>query len=117
MPIDAVGDLETLNAAIEEPGPERVVAARDELRLVQEALDQLPKRCREAVYLKQVEGLTRREVAQRMNVAEETVKGRNISLRACMRLRIFCAENRQPCGGGHDKFARGRCALACGCVA
>lgn len=74
VPIDAVGDLETLNAAIEEPGPERVVAARDELRLVQDALDQLPKRCREAVYLKQVEGLTRREIAQRMNVGEETVK-------------------------------------------
>jgi RNA polymerase sigma-70 factor (ECF subfamily) len=74
VPIDAVGDLETLNAAIDEPGPERIVAARDELRLVKEALDRLPKRCREAVYLKQVEGLSRREIALRMNVGEETVK-------------------------------------------
>ena len=74
VPIDAVGDLEMLNAAIDEPGPERIVVARDELRLVQEALDRLPKRCREAVYLKQVEGLSRREISLRMNVGEETVK-------------------------------------------
>jgi RNA polymerase sigma-70 factor (ECF subfamily) len=74
VPIEAVGDVDVLNAAIDEPGPERVVAARDELRVLQEALDQLPKRCREAVYLKQVEGLSRREIALRMGVGEETVK-------------------------------------------
>jgi RNA polymerase sigma-70 factor (ECF subfamily) len=74
VPIEAVGDVDTLNAAIDEPGPERVVAARDELRVLQEALDQLPKRCREAVILKQIEGLSRREIALRMGVGEETVK-------------------------------------------
>jgi RNA polymerase sigma-70 factor (ECF subfamily) len=74
VPIEAVGDVETLNAAIDEPGPERIVAARDELRVLQEALDKLPKRCREAVFLKQVEGLSRREIALRMGVGEETVK-------------------------------------------
>lgn len=74
VPIDAVADLDALSAAIDEPDPERVVAARDELRLVQAALDHLPNRCREAVFLKQVEGLSRREIAARMNVGEETVK-------------------------------------------
>ncbi len=74
VPIEAVGDVDALNAIIDEPGPERIVAARDELRVLQAALDRLPQRSREAVYLRQVEGLSRREIAARMGVGEETVK-------------------------------------------
>jgi RNA polymerase sigma-70 factor (ECF subfamily) len=74
VPIEAVADLDALNMAADEPGPERITLARDELRRVQAALDRLPPRRRQAVYLRQVEGLSRREIAQRMNIGEETVK-------------------------------------------
>ncbi len=74
VPIEAVADLDALNMAADDPGPERITLARDELRRVQAALDRLPPRRRQAVYLRQVEGLTRREIAQRMNIGEETVK-------------------------------------------
>ncbi|HTO39648.1 MAG TPA: RNA polymerase sigma factor [Rhizomicrobium sp.] len=74
VPIEAVADLDALNMAADDPGPERTALARDELRRVQAALDRLPPRRRQAVYLKQVEGLTRREIATRMGVGEETVK-------------------------------------------
>jgi RNA polymerase sigma-70 factor (ECF subfamily) len=40
---------------------------------LQLGIEQLPPRCREAVVLKRVEGLSRREIAQRMNIAEQTV--------------------------------------------
>ena len=74
VPIEAVADLGALGVAIEEPWPDRIAIARDELRRLQSALDKLPRRCREAVVLRQVNGLSRREIALRMGIGEETVK-------------------------------------------
>ena len=74
IPIEAVSDLDALNVAMDAPGPERSAMARDELRRVQAALDYLPPRCRQAVVLRQVEGLSRKEIANRMGIGEETVK-------------------------------------------
>jgi len=74
IPIEAVSDLDALNVEMDAPGPERSAMARDELRRVQAALDYLPPRCRQAVVLRQVEGLSRKEIANRMGIGEETVK-------------------------------------------
>lgn len=74
VPIDAVEDLDAVEALWEEPDAERVVIAREELRALQRALDKLPARCREAVVMRKIEGLSRREIATRMGVTEDTVK-------------------------------------------
>jgi RNA polymerase sigma-70 factor (ECF subfamily) len=74
VPFEAVSDFDALGAAIETPGPENGVIARDELRRLQGAVDRLPPRAREAFVMQQVEGLSRREIAQRMGVSEKTVK-------------------------------------------
>jgi RNA polymerase sigma-70 factor (ECF subfamily) len=74
VPFEAVSDFDALGAAIETPGPENSVIARDELRRLQGAVDRLPPRAREAFVMQQVEGLSRREIAQRMGVSEKTVK-------------------------------------------
>jgi RNA polymerase sigma factor (sigma-70 family) len=71
--IESVADVEMLNVSGDEPGPERNVMAREELARLQEALDELPKRCREAVVLRKIEGLARHEIALRMGIAEQTV--------------------------------------------
>lgn len=71
--IEVMGDLEALNLVADEPQPDRAVNAREELRRLQLALDRLPPRCREAVVLKKIEGLSRREIAQRMAISEDTV--------------------------------------------
>ncbi|HTO42081.1 MAG TPA: RNA polymerase sigma factor [Rhizomicrobium sp.] len=71
--IEAVADLEALNIAKDEPGADRWVIAREELRLLQAALDRLPRRCRQAVTLRKIEGLSHREIAQRMGISEKTV--------------------------------------------
>lgn len=73
IPIDAVSDLEALNVATDVPGPDRNVLARDELRRVRTALDDLPPRAREVVILRRIEGLSRREIALRMGITEKTV--------------------------------------------
>lgn len=73
IPIEAAADLEALDIALDTPGPERAVIARDELRRVQAALDRLSPRCRQAVVLARIEELSRSEIARRMGVAEITV--------------------------------------------
>jgi RNA polymerase sigma factor (sigma-70 family) len=73
IPFEIVTDLEALGVASEQAGPERAIMARDALRRLQAALDRLPPRCREAVVLRKIEGLSRREIAARMGVAEFTV--------------------------------------------
>ena len=71
--IETVEDLEALSAAIDMPGPEQNVIAREELRRLQMALDRLPPRTREAIVLRKVEGLSWSEIAQRMSITEGTV--------------------------------------------
>jgi len=73
IPIDAVFDLEALNVATDVPGPDRNVMARDELRRLHVALDELPPRSREVVVLRRIIGLSREEIATRMNISEATV--------------------------------------------
>lgn len=72
--IESVSDPDAVDAATEEPGPDRNAIARDELRRLEAALDRLPPRAREAMVMQKVEGLSRREIAVRMGVTEKTVK-------------------------------------------
>jgi RNA polymerase sigma-70 factor (ECF subfamily) len=71
--IEAVPDLDAFEIASDTPGPDRSALARSELRRVQSAVDNLPPRCREALVLGRIEGLSGREIAQRMGVTEQTV--------------------------------------------
>jgi|SRR6185437_9985859 len=73
VPIEAAADLDALEIEAEEPGPDRAVMARDELRRLQAALGRLPARAREAFTLGRIDGLTRPEIAQRMGISEISV--------------------------------------------
>lgn len=73
VPIEVIADVDALGAAMDTPNADQTVIARDELRRLQDALDQLPPRCREAVVLAHVEGLAGHEIAQRMNISRATV--------------------------------------------
>ncbi|HTO42184.1 MAG TPA: RNA polymerase sigma factor [Rhizomicrobium sp.] len=73
VPIEAVADVDALGVAMDAPGPDRTAIARDELRRLQTVLDRLPERCRQAVILGRVEGLSGREIAARMGITESTV--------------------------------------------
>jgi RNA polymerase sigma-70 factor (ECF subfamily) len=72
--IETVADLDALGTASDAPGPEAVAIGKDALRRVKSALDRLPERAREVIVLKQIEDLSRAEIAQRMGITEETVK-------------------------------------------
>jgi RNA polymerase sigma-70 factor (ECF subfamily) len=72
--IDLVADLERLEIPPDFFAAERELGARDELRRALAGLDRLPPRCREVVRLRKVEGLTTREVADRMGTGIDTVE-------------------------------------------
>lgn len=74
VPIDSVENLDALNQAIDEPASDRVVIARQELRRLQLALEKLPERQRNAILMRKVQGLSIREIAQRVGAAEKTVE-------------------------------------------
>lgn len=73
IPIDTAIEIGELEIAIDAPPPDRAAAARDELRRLNSAIDQLPPRCREAVVMARIDGLSGREIAQRMNITESAV--------------------------------------------
>jgi RNA polymerase sigma factor (sigma-70 family) len=72
--IEAVGDIEALNVSVDEISVERRLDARQELKLLARALDLLPRKCREVWWLRRVEGLSQKEVAERLGVGEKTVE-------------------------------------------
>jgi RNA polymerase sigma-70 factor (ECF subfamily) len=72
--IDAVGDLDALNVMIEEISPEQRASAHQELRRLAEAIDLLPPKCREAVWMRRVDDLPQKEVAKRLGITQKTVE-------------------------------------------
>jgi len=95
VPIESVSDLETITAPSSEPGPDRRAIARDELRHLQASLDQLPPRARQALLLKRVEGLSRKEIGLRMGILESTV---NRHLYDAMNLLMDLQHQASPAG-------------------
>ena len=74
IPIETVTDLETLAVASADVSADRVLTARDALNRLLMALEHLTPRSREAILLSKIEGLSRRQIAARMGIAEDTVK-------------------------------------------
>lgn len=73
VPIEAVENLEALVVAADEPGVEAQVAAREELRHMQAALEHIAPRAREAFVLHHAYGLRQSEIAERMRISVKTV--------------------------------------------
>ncbi|MGE0580680.1 MAG: RNA polymerase sigma factor [Steroidobacteraceae bacterium] len=69
-----MGDFDGQYVLVEDVSPERELSGRQALVRLAEALDRLPDRCRETVWLRRVEDLPQKAVAQRMGVSEKTVE-------------------------------------------
>lgn len=72
--IETMGDFELSSVLIDELSPERRCGARQVLKRLADAFDRLPDRCREVVWLRRVEELPQRDVAQRLGISEKTVE-------------------------------------------
>jgi RNA polymerase sigma factor (sigma-70 family) len=95
VPIELLGEIDSLNLISDEPGPERRVSARQELERLQAIVALLPLQCRRVFELLKFEGLSHRDVAQRMGLSEKTVE--NHLTRALARIGAALA-TRAPIG-------------------
>ena len=72
--IEAVGDIDELHVLIEEVTPERHTIARQELKRLAWAFDRLPPKCREVMWLRRVQDMSQKDVANHLRVRETTVE-------------------------------------------
>jgi RNA polymerase sigma factor (sigma-70 family) len=72
VPMEAFADLESLGIAADAPQPDRAVIEQEELRRIEASLEQLPPRKREAISLAYFDGLTGKEIAERMGITQST---------------------------------------------
>jgi RNA polymerase sigma factor (sigma-70 family) len=71
--IELTQDFDSPSVLVEGISPEQRVNARQELRRLYQAIDQLSANCRAVVWLRRVDGLSQREVAQKLGMQEGTV--------------------------------------------
>ncbi len=72
--IEAVAEIDRVAIVGDEISPERLASSRQELARIGALIDGLPEKCREAFVLRRVEGYSQREIAQRMQISENTVE-------------------------------------------
>jgi RNA polymerase sigma factor (sigma-70 family) len=100
IPIEIAADLDLTLIPTDEPGPERSAIARETLRRLQLALNDLPPRYREALILKRVEGLSLQEISRRMGIPEQVVS--NYVRRGVFALADQLYGEQSVVGGEHD---------------
>ena len=69
-----MADVDLLGATIDAPSLEQQISDRDELRQVAEAIASFPAKCREVFTLRRIEGLSQRQIAERLGISENTVE-------------------------------------------
>lgn len=72
--IRSVEDLERLDPIADDPSPEQQISDREQLHRLAEALGQLPEQGRWAVYLRFVDGLSQREIGDRLGISENAAQ-------------------------------------------
>jgi len=72
--ITSSGSLEMLDTPVPEANTEERLEFQGEIVAVADALAQLPPMCRETLILRRMEGLSQREIAQRLKISEKTVE-------------------------------------------
>jgi RNA polymerase sigma factor (sigma-70 family) len=72
--LDALAEMGSADVLDQAPGVDEALNARQELALLLETIASLPNRCRETLTLRKLYGLSQREIAQRLEIAESTVE-------------------------------------------
>ena len=71
--IEGIADLESLHVLEETPDAAESASHAQEIQLVADAIRALPTRCRQVFTLRKIYGLSYREIAEQLNISENTV--------------------------------------------
>lgn len=74
VPMHSFAQFEMDTFVQDQPDPEDIAIARDELAKLYRAVADLPPRMRQVFVLRRVQGLSQREVAARLGVSESTIE-------------------------------------------
>jgi RNA polymerase sigma-70 factor (ECF subfamily) len=74
VPMERMGEIDALSIVSDEPGPERITSARQELERLRQIIETLPPQCRRTFELRKFDGLSIREAAERLGVTQSTVE-------------------------------------------
>jgi len=72
--IESIAEIEALAISTDEPGVPEKVGLKLELEILTQAIQSLPERCREVLTLRKITGLSQREIAAQLGIAEHTVE-------------------------------------------
>lgn len=72
--IESLIEIDAMTLQDTDPGPERHASARQELARIQRLVASLPDRCREIFYLRRMQGMPQRQIAERLGVTEHIVE-------------------------------------------
>jgi len=95
VPMERLGEIESLRIASEEPSPERQVAARQDLERLLAIVEDLPPQCQRAFKLQKFHDLSQKEISREMNISEKTVE-KHLSVAILRVLDAFTREERAP---------------------
>jgi RNA polymerase sigma factor (sigma-70 family) len=95
--IEAIAEIENLSVVEDGLGVAETLCHQQELELLAEALDTLPKRCRQIFVMRRFHDLSHREIALALGVSENTVNAQLVigmtRCRAYLRAKGVTAEN------------------------
>lgn len=74
VPIESLMEQDGVDCASDQPTPEQQALGRNELLRVTEAIEGMPESVKRAFWLRRVEGLPQREVAQQLGLSLNTVE-------------------------------------------
>lgn len=84
--MESTGDMERFSLVAESPDAAEIASQAQEIELLQEALRELPDRCRQILTLRMTYGLKHREIAEQLGIAERTVNNQmGLGLERCRR--------------------------------
>ncbi len=111
--IEAVAEIEQLAHEGDHACPERTTSSRQELARIGVLINSLPAKCRQAFILRRVEGYSQREIAERMQISENTVekhicKGIRILMESMKRHGNGAEQGRERPDAGGTRHARRR---------
>ena len=73
IPFDSLANLEELLVLEVRPDAAETLSLDQELRLLEEALESLPKRCQQILILKKIDGLSYAEIGEKLGIKANTI--------------------------------------------
>ena len=74
VPIEAIEEIDGLSVLDGEASAADATAHKQELELLIQAIQSLPKRCRQVLTLRKIYGLSQKEIAAKLHISESTVE-------------------------------------------